>query len=191
MPALETSRLIIRHFTLDDLDAIHRILDVELRDADFGSEHAQTLNARRTWLQWSVLNYEQLAQLYQPPYGDRAIVLKTTGEPIGACGYVPSFGAFGQLPSWHESHRLYHTPEFGLYYALSPKHQRHGYATEAAQALIDYAFQTLKLKRIIATTTHDNAASQRVMQKLGMTIQRNPYPDPHYLQVVGVLENPM
>ena len=34
-------------------------------------------------------HYEQLAKLRQPPYGDRAVVLKPTGRLIGACGYVP------------------------------------------------------------------------------------------------------
>jgi hypothetical protein len=49
-------------------------------------------------LRWSVLNEAQLARLYQPPYGDRAVVLKSSQELIGACGFVPSFGPFGQLP---------------------------------------------------------------------------------------------
>jgi RimJ/RimL family protein N-acetyltransferase len=46
------------------------------------------------------------------------------------------------------------------------------------------------LLRIVATTHDDNDASIRVMRKLGMLIERNPYPDPPWLQVVGVLENP-
>ena len=72
----------------------------------------------------------------------------------------------------------------------SPAHQRQGYATEAAQAMCDYAFQELKLKRIIAITSYDNAASIGVMRKLGMRIGRNPFPDPPWLQVVGIRENP-
>jgi ribosomal-protein-alanine N-acetyltransferase len=46
------------------------------------------------------------------------------------------------------------------------------------------------LQRVVATTTYNNAASIRVMQKLGMTIERNPLPDPPWFQVVGVLESP-
>ena len=67
--------------------------------------------------------------------------------------------------------------------------QGQGYATEAARALVDYAFQHLRLKRIIATTTYAKAASMGVMRKLGMHLERNPYPEPPWLQVVGVLEN--
>jgi predicted acetyltransferase len=82
-----------------------------------------------------------------------------------------------------------YTTEFGLFYAISPAHQRQGYATEAAQALVDYAFQHLVLKRILATTEFDNAASLGVMRKLGMKIDRNPRSQPPWLQAVGILEN--
>jgi len=58
-----------------------------------------------------------------------------------------------------------------------------------AGPLIEHAFAELRLKRIIATTAHDNLASQAVMRKLGMRLACNPLPDPPWLQVVGVLEN--
>ena len=45
------------------------------------------------------------------------------------------------------------------------------------------------LQRIVATTTYDNTASIGVMRRLGMTIERNPLPEPIFMQVVGVLEN--
>ena len=51
------------------------------------------------------------------------------------------------------------------------------------------AFSTLKLKRIVATTTYDNAALMGVMRKLGMRIERNPMSEPLWFQVVGILEN--
>src|ERR1700751_831918 len=80
-------------------------------------------------------------------------------------------------------------PEVGLFYAITPALRGQGYATEAAQALVDYDFQQLRLKRIVATTTYENAASMGVMRKLGMRLERNPYAEPPWLQVVGVLEN--
>jgi [ribosomal protein S5]-alanine N-acetyltransferase len=193
VPSLETERLLIRAFRLEALDVIHHILDVELRTADFGGEQARTREERERWLQWTVLSYDELARLYQPPYGDRAVVLKSTQQVIGACGFVPSFGPFGQLPSLHAASQdalahLY-SSEFGLYYALSPTYQRQGYATEATQALINYAFTQLHLKRIVATTTYENVASIGVMRKVGMRIEKNPSPDPPWFQVVGILEN--
>ncbi|MFL5588380.1 MAG: GNAT family N-acetyltransferase, partial [Ktedonobacteraceae bacterium] len=81
------------------------------------------------------------------------------------------------------------SPEFGLFYAFSPAYQRQGYATEATRALIEFAFTQLNLRRIVATTTYENAASMAVMRKVGMQIEKNPYPDPSWFQVVGFLEN--
>jgi ribosomal-protein-alanine N-acetyltransferase len=193
VPPLETERLLIRAFRLEDLDVIHHMLDIELRTADFGSEQAKTREERERWSQWTVLSYDELAKLYQPPYGDRAVVLKSTQQVIGACGLVPSLGPFGHLPSLHAAQQValahLYSPEFGLYYALSPAYQRQGYATEAAQALINYAFTQLHLKRIVATTTSENVASIGVMRKVGMRIEKNPSPDPPGFQVVGILEN--
>lgn len=194
MPPLQTERLVVRPFVMEDLQVVHRLLDIELAEADLGTEKTTALAERARWLQWSVLNYSQLAMLHQPPYGDRAVVLKSTDQVIGACGFVPCLNAFEQLPAFaspetRASPGRYST-EFGLFYAISPVHQRQGYATEAAQALVDYAFRHLGLTRIVATTTYDNPGSIGVMRKLGMQIEKNPLPAPPWLQVVGVLESP-
>src|SRR5262249_54447937 len=145
VPPLETQRLVIRPFTLADLDATHRILDIDLMTADFGTVEALTRQEREQWLQWTILSYEQLARLNQPPYGDRPVVLQQTQHIIGACGFVPSFAPFGQLLSshsaGHDAVSHLNSPAFGLFYAFSPAYQRQGYATEAALALIDYAFR--------------------------------------------------
>jgi len=187
----ETSRLIIRPFAPDDLRAIHRILEQTFGD---GSKIAdeEALNERRSWLEWSRLSAEWLPRMFQPPYGDRAVVLKRANEVIGAVGLVPCFDVFEQIPGLSRGGppSAYRVAEFGLFWAIDPEHQRQGYATEAAQALIDFAFQQLRVKRLIATTEYDNAASIGVMRKLGMRIERNAFADPPWLQVVGILEHP-
>ena len=76
-----------------------------------------------------------------------------------------------------------------MFYAVDPEHQRRGYATEAARAMIEYAFNQMHVERVVAMTDYTNTASEKVMQKLGMTIARNPTRQPHWLQVVGVLHN--
>jgi RimJ/RimL family protein N-acetyltransferase len=188
MPILETGRLLIRPFIMDDLEAIHRILDLDLQ---FG---AKNLEERRLWLEWSVRNYAELAKLYQPPLGDRAVSLKTSGEVIGAAGLAPALGPYSRLPSFPAGEASDRpgsrglTLEIGLYWAIASPHQGRGYATEAGRALIRYAFQDLGLQRIVATTEYTNLASQGVMRKLGMQVERNPYPEPEWFQVVGVLE---
>lgn len=190
MPDLATERLLIRQLTLTDESTIHRILSLA-----FGHPEAMVDSAaqqeRQRWLAWTVQNYDQLAQLHQPPYGERAIVLRATNELIGAVGYVPCLDFYSRLPSLiKETSRDLMTTEFGLFWAIAPEHQGQGYASEAAQAMIDHAFHEFKLKRVIATTEYTNSASQGVMRKLGMRVEQNMYADPPWLQVVGILDNP-
>lgn len=193
VPVLETARLLVRPFTMDDLPAVHQLMDVDLAETELGTAGAMALDARRQWLQWTVLSYDELARLFQPPYGDRAIALRATGEVIGSCGYVPCLAPFGQIPALragNEAAAPLYTSEFGLFWAVSPAHRRQGYAIEAGRALIEHAFTRLQLQRIVATTSDDNVASIGVMRKLGLRIERNPQPDPPWFQVVGVLSNP-
>lgn len=194
MPTLETERLLIRPFVLTDLDAIHQILDVAFGVGGAGAmEFAQTRQARQQWLAWSVLNYTALEELHQPPYGDRAVVLRASGELIGACGLAPVLLPFAQLPALRPPgvnavRPVRNTNEIGLYWAIAPASQHQGYATEAGAALIHFALTALNLQRVVATTTYDNAASIGVMRRLGMAIARNPRPEPPWMQIVGIAE---
>ena len=181
MPVLETERLIIRPFVPEDVDRIGIVN--EERDMDIN----------RQYILGTIATVKHLADLYQPPYGERAAVLKTEELMICVVGLVPCLMPFEQLAYFTEgvapADVVPSTPEVGMYWACDPAYRRQGYATEAAQALVDYAFKNMNLKRIVATTEYDNFESQGVMRKLGMTIERNPLPDPHYMQVVGILEH--
>jgi [ribosomal protein S5]-alanine N-acetyltransferase len=184
----ETDRLLIRPFVEHDLQMIHRILDQTFGDGT-NIDNASALQERRSWLEWSILSQEWLPKMDQTPYGDRAVVLKTTDQVIGSVGYVPLRDVYWQIPELGIASRGYTTPEVGLFWVIDPAHQQQGYATEAAQALIDHAFRHWRLARILATTDDSNIASQAVMRKLGMKLTRNPLPEPQWLQVVGVLDN--
>lgn len=183
---LETERLIIREFTSDDLDARHD-LTLEAFDVEIPADEG------RKYLQWAELNHQVLGSLYQPPYGDRAIVLRETGEMIGSVGLVPTVVPWGALPTYRPPDDPPHylvQPEFGLFWAVRKAQQGKGYATEAGQALIDFIFQKWYARCVVATTEHDNYASQAVMKKLGMTLEHNPGDKPFWFEVVGVLVNP-
>jgi ribosomal-protein-alanine N-acetyltransferase len=52
-------------------------------------------------------------------------------------------------------------------YAILPQHQGRGYATAAARAMVDCAFQSAEVSMVIAHTLPGGAASQRVLQKAG------------------------
>jgi RimJ/RimL family protein N-acetyltransferase len=185
MRTLDTDRLTIRRFVESDLDAL-----TELHDACFGPEPRAH---RAEWLAWTVRNYDALAMLRQPPYGDYAVTLRG-GAVIGAVGLVPSYGPFDRLPWFRARLRVEPTsllrPEMGLFWAIGPQHRRHGYATEAARAVAGFAFSKLRADRLVATTEHDNAASIGVMRGIGMTIDGNPDPEPAWFQTVGILPNP-
>ncbi len=187
--SIETERLIMRQFVSgDSLSFIHRILDQEFGDA--GSDRA-ALKDPRSWLEWQILNQEWFERMRQPPYGDRAITLKKGNQVIGAVGYVPCLAPFEQIPELRSASQPsgYYTTEFGLFYAIDPEYQKQGYATEAARAMLKYAFKQLHVKRVIAMTDYANVASQNVMRKLGMIVTRNPLSEPRWLQTVGVLAN--
>jgi RimJ/RimL family protein N-acetyltransferase len=143
------------------------------------------------WLEWTVAGYTQLETLTTPPYGERAVALRD-GPMVGLVGLVPSLAPFGRLPGFggDPATRERFRPEVGLYWALNPRARGNGYATEAARALIEWAFANLELVRIVATTRHDNPASQAVMRRLGMRLEQNPDPEPPWFQVVGWLDAP-
>lgn len=189
MPVLETERLIIRPFLLQDLADAYRILDVET------AQEPRTLTERETWLRWTIAGYTEYARLLQFPYGDRAVILRESGDLVAVVGYVPCLDSFSQIPgmAFPESNVTElprkTTAEVGLFWAVTPLHQQRGIASEAAGALVEKAFSHFHLRRLIATTSFDNEASIGVMLKLGMRIERNPFEEPPWLQVVGVLEN--
>lgn len=186
MPNFTTERLVIRPFSEADFNACLVLYEIDPADGP-------SVDSLRCQLLWASLNHAVLADLRQPPYGDRAVVDRASGAVVGAVGLVPSLGPFGQLPFFkaleggRESHLF--TAEVGLYWATTPAWRGQGIAMEAARALIAYAFEHLSLRRVVATTEHGNAASIAVMRRLGMTIERNPLPEPSWFQVVGVRVN--
>ena len=116
--------------------------------------------------------------------------LKNHQQFAGLVGLVPLLKPFAQLACFGglSPELATHSAEVGLFWAITPTLQRSGIATEAASAMIDYAFGTLKLGRILAGTEYHNATSIGVMRRLGMRIERNPVPVPEWFQIHGVLE---
>jgi RimJ/RimL family protein N-acetyltransferase len=182
---LETARLVIRPLDLPDLQTAH-----ELLNASFGPA---SQDERLDWLLWTIASYTEQARLYQFPYGERAIALKRTGEMVGMVGFVPAYGPFGRLPGLRQvygGNPALHLPAVGLFWVVADAHRRRGYATEAAQRLIDFAFEELALGVIVATTEYENHASISVMRRLNMHIEHNPDAEPAWFQVTGWLANP-
>lgn len=70
------------------------------------------------------------------------------------------------LTSWNPDFR-----SASLTYCLDDGAWGHGYATEAARALLQWAFDTLDLNRVQAEADTRNAASGRVLEKLGFVLE--------------------
>ena len=177
----QTERLRIRHFDASDLERCARF-----RREVFALDEER--DRARSWLRWTVDSYRELGELGQPPYADYAVETRDKGEFVGSVGIVPTLVPWGALKGNPSDQLL--SPEIGLFWGILPGFRRRGFATEAARALLDYLFQDLGARQVVATTERDNKASRRTMQKLGMRIFSNSKPDPHWLQVVGYLANP-
>jgi RimJ/RimL family protein N-acetyltransferase len=90
-------------------------------------------------------------------FGLFAAELKETGTFIGFVGLsVPSFEA----PFM---------PAVEIGWRIGFDHWGNGLATEGAQAVVNYAFETLKLPGLVSFTVPQNIRSRRVMEKIGMT----------------------
>jgi RimJ/RimL family protein N-acetyltransferase len=179
--SLETERLVIRRF---DPRSDARKLPKNLE---------ASLNSDEQWLKWAVDYHARVNDLYQPPYGDNVIVLKETRQVVGLCGLIGCLIPCELRPEPEPGEPFDGSSTVaGIFYDLMPAQHGKGYATEAAHALVAYAFDELHLPRITATTTADNQASINVIRKLGMRIKFNdPEKDifPAYMEVVGELVN--
>ena len=58
---------------------------------------------------------------------------------------------------------------------LLPEHQGRGYATTALTAVLDYAFGTLRLNKVVAETQRLNAQSVRLLERIGMALERSAF----------------
>jgi RimJ/RimL family protein N-acetyltransferase len=95
-----------------------------------------------------------LAEWPRVGHGRWNVALRESGEPIGNCGFV----------RWREGEED-SRPELAYGYVRAAWGR--GYATEAAGAALDWAWAVLPFDEIVALTHPENAASQRVLAKLG------------------------
>ena len=149
---LETKRLLLRWFTLDDIDAYNQLgTNPEIIRYVGNQPFASLAVARETLVAAPLEDYATYG------YGRLACVWKQTGQVIGFCG--PKF-----LPD---------TGDVDLGYRFLPTFWGRGLATESGLAVIEYARQQLGLRRLVAWVHPDNVASARVLSKLGFAFDRS------------------
>lgn len=146
---LETGRLTLRRLTPDDFDDLCKILqDSEVM---YAYEHAFSDEEVREWLNRQIGRYQKNG------FGLWAVLLKDTGVLIGQAGLtMQDIGAGKEVL------------EIGYLFQKSYWHQ--GYATEAAIACKQYAFEKLKADEVYSIIRVTNTASQNVAKRNGMTV---------------------
>ena len=151
MQILETSRLIFRTFNDMDLSAMTAIN----QDPDVMKYFPSMLDQEQTksFIKCIMSHYQKYGfSLY-------AVELKSTSEMIGFVGL---------LHRTKEEFNVPFMPATEIGWRLASKHWNKGYATEAATAVLNYAFNVLNLNKIVSFTVVDNKASRRVMEKIGL-----------------------
>ncbi|HKK77630.1 MAG TPA: GNAT family N-acetyltransferase [Saprospiraceae bacterium] len=114
----------------------------------------------------------------QSPKEARADLERRIELSRGRHGYwIAEDRASATFIGWMALRPLSHTDHFELGYRFLRRHWGKGYATEAGQRLLQYAFHELKLTEVVAITLPENQASRRVMEKLGFQLKGY---DTHY-----------
>jgi RimJ/RimL family protein N-acetyltransferase len=150
---LTTQRLLLRHFHVLDAEPMARVFgDPEVMR--FG-DGVQTREWVVNWLHTCLERYHRTEG-----FGPYAVVEKSSQHVIGYCGLFFLPDVAGQ-------------PEVEIGYRLSRSTWGQGYATEAAQAIRDFAFTTLGMKRLLAIIDPSNLASIRVAEKIGMRYEKD------------------
>ncbi|MEX2027693.1 MAG: GNAT family N-acetyltransferase [Pirellulaceae bacterium] len=146
-PTLKTERLVLRPFTVADAPLVQILAgDKDVASTTRLIPHPYPDGLAVSWISTLPSKYQQ---------GDGvsfAITLKE-GALIGSIGLILSLADHhGELGYW-----------------IGKPYWNSGYCTEAAAAMLQFAFDTLDLERVFAKYMGKNPASGRVMAKLGMT----------------------
>lgn len=148
---IETPRLVLRQFATQDAAFLFRLLNEPSFLRYIGDRGVRSLeDARKYILKGPVDSYRRYN------FGLFLTESKSDGTAIGMCGLVKRIA-------------LTHVD---LGFAFLPEFWSQGYAVEAATAVMDYARDTIGLKRVAAITSLDNAGSMRLLGKLGFMFER-------------------
>lgn len=143
---LETPRLYLREFTIDDAQLLIDLNSNQNVTRYTGDGPLKDLEEAQYILT------DIIFPQYKNNIGRWAVHLKSNNEFIGWCGLK----------------FIAQDNEIDLGYRFFENHWGQGYASESAKAVLEYGVNNLKLKNIIARAAKDNVASINVLKKLGM-----------------------
>lgn len=146
-PTLQTKRLTMLQFTLEDASAVQSLAgNCKVAKETMNIAHPYESGMAESWISGLQQAWDEKKAITY------AVILKKSKKLIGAVGLVGLWGTEGSMGYW-----------------IGEPYWGQGYCTEATRALIDFCFNELKLTRIEAEYLVSNPASGRVMQKAGMT----------------------
>lgn len=151
---LETERLVLREMDDGDFDALYAIFSDPETMAHYPAPFGEA--KVRDWIAWNKQNYADLG------FGLWAVVLKETGEVIGDCG-VTMQRIDGRI-----------RPEIG--YHIAKRHQRKGYASEAARRCRDFIFENTPFGALYSYMKYTNVGSYSTAESIGLR-KLGEYPD--------------
>ena len=140
---LKTKRLFIRRFCMDDATACFSFLSDEQGMYLDGCKPFNTMDS----------DYWERMKLFEERESQYVIVLQSTNQVIGT------------INVFTDDSRAVSSKEIG--YAISPKHQRNGYAYEAISAIISLLQKDLLFDMIVAGVLPENTPSIKLLEKLG------------------------
>jgi ribosomal-protein-alanine N-acetyltransferase len=146
-PTVETSRLVLRPFTVEDATPLHRILNTPGVLQYYPSSDPPDLDRVERLVQGQLDHWEQHG------YGWWAVEMENTFIGWSGLLYLPE------------------TDEIEIGYLFSKPYWGNGLATESAKEGIDYGFNQLEIELIIGIVHPENIASQRVLEKIGLEFQ--------------------
>jgi [ribosomal protein S5]-alanine N-acetyltransferase len=141
---IETERLIIREFTLEDIPLITQYSKEETKQRELPDEIFDTLEKATRQIEMCISNYNN--KNFPLPY---AIVLKEKGILIGDILLC----------------EIQEGIEIG--YFMSENYQGHGYATEAIKSFIPWAKENMDIDFIYGLAREGNIASWRALESAG------------------------
>ena len=150
LPVLATERLVLRAFTQDDAPRVVELAGAwEIADTTLSIPHPYPPDAATSWIAG------QVSAWVNDWHADFAITDKGSGELIGAIG--------------QGINRAHDHGEMG--YWIGVPYWNNGFCTEAARAVLAFAFIELGLHRVYAHHLVRNPASGKVMEKIGMRFE--------------------
>lgn len=147
----ESERLIYRRTTLDDITAWSDFFIDNDRLHFFNFDLSKSVEELSE--QWITKQMERYAS---NGFGHLAVELKSSGQLIAMGGILPR--------------ELDGKREFEIGYSVNPRHWGHGYATEIAMTMKDFAMRHLDASRFISIIDLENADSAKVALKNGMDV---------------------